>query len=71
VTAFGTVRVVFPECFVSLYPSGGWAAAAATWADGCDELWERMVALHAKRYFDVAGHYGRADVLDRGRRGPS
>ena len=21
-------------------------------------------ALHAKRYFDVAGHYGRADVLD-------
>ena len=20
--------------------------------------------LHAKRYFDVAGHYGRADVLD-------
>jgi nitrilase len=20
-------------------------------------------ALHAKRYFDVAGHYGRADVL--------
>ena len=23
-------------------------------------------ALHAKRYFDVAGHYGRADVLDPG-----
>lgn len=22
-------------------------------------------ALHAKRYFDVAGHYGRADVLSR------
>jgi nitrilase len=22
-------------------------------------------ALRAKRYFDVAGHYGRADVLDR------
>jgi predicted amidohydrolase len=22
-------------------------------------------ALHAKRYFDVAGHYGRADVLER------
>lgn len=22
-------------------------------------------ALHAKRYFDVAGHYSRADVLDR------
>jgi hypothetical protein len=21
-------------------------------------------ALHAKRYFDVAGHYSRADVLD-------
>ena len=36
--------VVFPECFVSLYPSGTWAAAAATWAPGCDELWERMWA---------------------------
>ena len=40
----GAGLVVFPECFVSLYPSGAWAAAAATWADGCDELWERMWA---------------------------
>src|SRR5438067_6007967 len=40
----GASLVVFPECFVSLYPSGAWAAAAATWADGCDELWERMWA---------------------------
>jgi predicted amidohydrolase len=40
----GATLVVFPECFVSAYPSGAWAAAAATWADGCDELWERMWA---------------------------
>jgi len=40
----GAALVVFPECFVSLYPSGAWAAAAATWTDGCDELWERMWA---------------------------
>jgi predicted amidohydrolase len=38
----GATLVVFPECFVSLYPSGSWAAAAATWSSGCDELWERM-----------------------------
>jgi nitrilase len=38
----GARLVVLPECFVSLYPSGAWAAPAATWADGCDELWERM-----------------------------
>ena len=40
----GATLVVFPECFVSLYPSGAWAAPAATWAKGCDELWERMWA---------------------------
>ena len=38
----GADLVVFPECFVSLYPSGHWAGAAATWTDGCDQLWERM-----------------------------
>jgi len=40
----GAHLVVFPECFVSLYPSGAWAAPAATWSRGCDELWERMWA---------------------------
>jgi nitrilase len=40
----GASLVVFPECFVSVYPSGTWAAQAATWAPGCDELWERMWA---------------------------
>ena len=40
----GATLVVFPECYVSLYPSGAWAAPAATWAQGCDELWERMWA---------------------------
>ena len=40
----GANLVVFPECFVSLYPSGSWAAAAATWSGACDELWERMWA---------------------------
>jgi nitrilase len=38
----GATLVVLPECFVSLYPTGTWAAAAATWTPGCDELWERM-----------------------------
>ena len=40
----GASLVVFPECFVSVYPSGAWAAPAATWTPGCDELWERMWA---------------------------
>ncbi len=40
--ADGATFVVFSECFVSIYPSGAWAAPAASWADGCDELWERM-----------------------------
>ena len=40
----GASLVVFPECFVSLYPSGAWAAPASTWSPGCDELWERMWA---------------------------
>lgn len=42
--AQGADLVVLPECFVSLYPSGAWAAAAATWSAACDELWERMWA---------------------------
>ena len=40
----GAQLVVFPECFVSVYPTGGWAAAAATWGHACDELWDRMWA---------------------------
>ena len=40
----GATLVVFPECFVSVYPSGAWAAQAASWSGGCDELWERMWA---------------------------
>ena len=40
----GARLVVFPECFVSVYPTGAWAAAAATWSHACDELWERMWA---------------------------
>jgi nitrilase len=40
----GARLIVFPETFVSLYPSGAWAAQAATWASACDELWERMWA---------------------------
>ena len=42
--AGGASLVVFPECFVSLYPSGVWAAQMATWIDGAGELWERMWA---------------------------
>ena len=40
--ADGAQLAVLPECFLSLYPSGSWAAAAATWTSGCDELWERL-----------------------------
>ena len=40
----GATLVVFPECFVSVYPSGAWAAQAASWTEGCDGLWERMWA---------------------------
>jgi nitrilase len=47
----GADLVVFPECFVSVYPSGAWAAAAATWSEGCDELWERLWASSV----DVSG----------------
>ena len=47
----GATLVVFPECFVSLYPSGAWAAQAASWTEACDELWERMWASR----IDVSG----------------
>ena len=40
----GAKLVVFPECFVSLYPSGSWAATATSWSSEYDELWERMWA---------------------------
>jgi nitrilase len=52
----GAKLVVFSECFISLYPSGAWAAQAATWAHGCNELWEQMWASSV----DVDGpHVGR------------
>lgn len=41
--AQGARLAVFPEAFVSLYPSGAWAAGAASFS-GWDELWERMWA---------------------------
>ena len=47
----GATLVVFPECFVSVYPSGAWAAQAATWTESCDEMWERMWASSV----DVSG----------------
>lgn len=37
----GVELAVLPETFVSIYPSGRWARAAAAFA-GADELWERM-----------------------------
>jgi nitrilase len=39
--ADGAELVVLPETFVPLYPSGGWAKAAAAF-EGFDELWERL-----------------------------
>jgi nitrilase len=40
----GAKLVVFPECFVSLYPTGAWAKTATSWSAEYDELWERMWA---------------------------
>ncbi|WP_421118163.1 carbon-nitrogen hydrolase family protein [Aquihabitans daechungensis] len=40
----GANLVVFPECFVSLYPSGTWAGTATSWSGAYDELWERLWA---------------------------
>lgn len=40
----GAALVVFPECFLSVYPTGVWAASAAGWSSGANELWERMWA---------------------------
>ncbi len=37
----GVQLVVFPETFVSLYPSGGWAHQAARFG-GFDVMWERL-----------------------------
>src|SRR3954447_25211310 len=39
----GVQLAVLPETFLSLYPSGSWAHAAARFS-GFDELWERMWA---------------------------
>ena len=30
----GATLVVFPECFVSLYPTGAWAGQATDWSAG-------------------------------------
>src|SRR3954471_20973320 len=38
----GATFAVFPECFISLYPSGAWANQATSWSDECGELWQRM-----------------------------
>ena len=38
----GVQLIVFPECFVSVYPSGAWASVGATWGARPDELWRRM-----------------------------
>ena len=40
----GARLVVFPECFVSLYPSGAWAATGTAWSKEHDALWERLWA---------------------------
>lgn len=39
--AEGVRLAVFPETFVPLYPSGAWAASAASFS-GWDEFWEQM-----------------------------
>ena len=39
--AEGARLAVLPECFIPLYPTGNWAAAAAKFG-GFDELWQRL-----------------------------
>jgi predicted amidohydrolase len=39
----GAQLAVFPETFVPLYPSGAWAAGAASF-QGWDEFWEQLWA---------------------------
>ncbi len=39
----GVELAVFPEAFVSIYPSGAWGHQAARF-DGFDETWERLWA---------------------------
>ncbi len=38
----GARLVVFPECFVSLYPTNSWAQHFATWSRAGNELWEQL-----------------------------
>ena len=38
----GASLAVFPECFLSVYPSGAWAKGAASWDAAPDELWPRL-----------------------------
>ena len=61
----GAALAVFPECFVSLYPSGAWAAAAVHWSAAGDELWERMWASSV----DVAGPHVQRLIEACARRG--
>ena len=44
VAADGVRFAVFPECFVSVYPTGAWAGQATSWSSDVDALWERMWA---------------------------
>ena len=39
----GASLAVFPECFVSLYPSGAWAQSSM-WSRAAGDLWERLWA---------------------------
>ncbi|HXD59991.1 MAG TPA: carbon-nitrogen hydrolase family protein [Thermoleophilaceae bacterium] len=62
--ADGVQLAVFPETFVSLYPSNTWAKAAAGFS-GFDELWERMwdssldvPGPHVERLVDACRRHG-------------
>lgn len=59
----GARLVVMPECFLSAYPTGAWAAGAAHFG-GADELWERLWASsvdvagpHVDRLVDACRHH--------------
>jgi nitrilase len=61
----GACFVVFPECFVSLYPTGSWAYAASGWSSGAADLWELMWASSVDVDGPLVGRMAKA-CADRG-----
>jgi nitrilase len=64
--AEGAQLAVFPETFVSLYPSGAWAAGAASfsgWGELWQRLWESSVEVDGPLVARLAAACAELDVL--------